>query len=126
MNWDDIKKFKHGGTSSNSPFVSITKTGVLNINRAFLEKYQDKIKGKTHVEVYHSQANQAIVLKFISGETNFSRKVSKKEFQVAISIKFLISSLDLDIKEVTGRYSAEFEKIPELDECLVIKLNQKM
>ena len=123
--WGDLEAFKRVGARLGKPLVTISPRLAFIFNSSFLSEARDALKNKTHVVLYFSRSNNAIVLEFTDKkDADGAIKLSIRG-NMSIAAKSFCNYYKLSADEINGRYQPELRHLPHKGYAWVIFLNKK-
>ncbi len=109
-----------GRRASKTPLVTITKHGMLNLNRSFMETF---VRGKPFVIFHYDKTNNVIGLQLSDEERSNTYKIRSYRDDSLVSITALAFLKFHDIHHDKSRsYEA---KLSEEGDLIIVDLNKK-
>lgn len=126
--WSDLEFFKDKGRVTSDSYVAVHERGTISFSTGFIKKNKSKVQNKTHIKLGYSKNMHALSIEFITEEdfdgTFRPLKLSSHTtslYKYFSAHSYLKSKVD-NYSDSVGRYDADFEKIANRGEFLIIRL----
>src|SRR5271154_2528187 len=130
INWLDLEPFSRRNSKIGSPLVTINVRKLIAFSTGFMHFAKEQITDMTHVALYFSKANNAIIFRFgkkgdeiILTYTKIVKPVPGRGNAIITARKFF-NYYDIDIEKYAGKYLAELVDIPNLGKLWSIYLDK--
>jgi hypothetical protein len=123
-NWDDIEIFQDKGARIGQPKVTILEGAQILLNAGFV--HTAKINDKKYAIMGYSDANKAIIFKFLDKQAKNTLKVVKRGGSASIGTRSFFNFYHLKPETIAGHYIPKHERIPQIGEVWVISLKEKL
>lgn len=122
--FEDLEEFYFPRSRTTFPIIKISGTGVITLTAGFLNHGKDQVLNNTHVILFFSKMENAIVFKFTSDESIINsikmRVITRNNF--SFSAKFMFTYYKIYIGKPLKKYIAKLETIPKIGKCWVVYL----